>query len=426
LAGAERGGEAGGEDVPEVGEVTVALGATVISVGDDAAMIDAWHRALLGLAGYLPDELVTEARTWLAAGRRLDLARAVAFAVAAGQLSLGGEEIRLAREELTAGGQDGAGDGAGDVVGVLDALPLGERVPSAWQFRSVGADERGPAAVLPLDLTAPDAAVVLDAVEAAVVEAAGAEPGAVGLWRSWRTPAAGSSWPPPKRVFVVTAEPRSEPAAAMAARLQAALLAAGEPAPQVEVCTAGEEPPPYQRLAQMSGALLWAREPAVEVSVARTFDEVDPVDGPSFDPDRPRIDDLGLRDDLLGYLDAGVPILDTSSLMSDVVDPARGEVVPMTFRTDGRWVWTDATSYYLDEHGLAPDPDLMRHVAEARGPALDESLPLDGSLPLDEVALHRVLTHLLSPRQEEDAVWVVPQMGVALLDEEPLAAVDAS
>jgi hypothetical protein len=189
------------------------------------------------------------------------------------------------------------------------------------------------------------------------------------------------------------------------------LSAAGEPDPQVEVCPAGMDTPSYQGLAQVSGALLWARDPADEVLVAGVFDGVDPEGGPRFDADRPRIDDPEHRETLLAYLDAGIPIIGTSSLMADIVDPARGEVVPITFRTDGRWVWSDATSYYLDEHGIAPDPDLVRYVEDGRHPER-----------VDEVTLHRVLAGMLSAQQEQDAVWVVPQMGVALPDSEATIA----
>jgi hypothetical protein len=389
----------------EAGGVTVALDAALVDVEDDEEMTDAWHRALLGLAGFLPDDLISEARAWLAAGLRVDLAQSIAFAVAAGQLSIGGEEILLAREELTAAGHES------DLVGALDALPLGERIPTAWVFRSGDPMKDGPVVSLPVDLTTRAGTIGLDVVDAAIVEAVRAEPDAIGVWRAWRLPAGGVSWPRPKRVFVVTAERRSAAAAALVARLQAALSAAGEPDPQVEVCPAGMDTPSYQGLAQVYGALLWAREPADEVLVARVFDGVDPEEGPRFDADRPRIDDLEHRERLLAYLDVGIPIIATSSLMQDIVDPARGEVVPLTFRTDGRWVWTDATSYYLDEHGIAPDPDLARYVEHGRHPER-----------VDDVALHRVLAHLLSAPQGQDGVWLVPQLGAALPDAEATIA----
>lgn len=374
------------------------------AVSDEA--VEAWHWALLGLAGYLPDELVSEARFWLAAGLRLDIAQAVAFAVTAGQLAAGGGELRLVRDELAATGQDG------DLVLALDALPDAERLPSAWEFRSADPAANGPGAALPLDLTgAPDPGG-FDVTERAIVEATRVEPAALGLWRSWRVPAGGAPWPPPKQVFVVSAGPpptESAPPgwstadlATLAARLGEALLAAGEADPQVEVCPSGVEAPPYQVLARHSGALLWAREPATDVTVARVFDEVDPVAGPRFAADRPRIDDPGARARLLAWLDAGHPVLGTSTRMADVVVPDRGEVVPMTFRTDGRWVWTDTAAYYLDQHGIVPDPDLLRYIAADPYPRR-----------VDEVALHRVLTHLLGPAPEE-SVWVVPQMDAPL------------
>ncbi|MCL9797444.1 hypothetical protein MXD58_024650, partial [Frankia sp. AgKG'84/4] len=121
----------------------------------------------------------------------------------------------------------------------------------------------------------------------------------------------------------------------------------------------------------------------------------------------PRLADPAARADLLARLDAGIPVLGTPSRMVDVVDPARGEVVPMTFRTDGHWIWTDTCAYYLDQHGVLPDPDLVRHLAASPVGAV-----------ADEVAQHRVLAHLLGPHTEEP-VWVVPQMGAPLHPDRP-------
>jgi hypothetical protein len=84
----------------------------------------------------------------------------------------------------------------------------------------------------------------------------------------------------------------------------------------------------------------------------------------------------------------------TTATFTDVVDPARGAVVPMSFRTDGVWIWTDTVTYYLAEHGMAPDAELLRHI-EDRGTA-----PSD----VDAVALHRAMAVLTSP-QESEPVW---------------------
>ena len=36
--------------------------------------------------------------------------------------------------------------------------------------------------------------------------------------------------------------------------------------------------------------------------------------------------------------------------------------VPTIIRTDGTWIWTDSTAYYLREYGLQPDADLLAHI----------------------------------------------------------------
>ncbi|MEU1387755.1 MULTISPECIES: hypothetical protein [unclassified Nonomuraea] len=106
------------------------------------------------------------------------------------------------------------------------------------------------------------------------------------------------------------------------------------------------------------------------ISVARVFDGV--RDGvPYFLPDHPREQDLRLAD----YLNAGAAILSTPSLDLDRLDPARGAVVPLSFRTDGTWVWTDTVTYYLEEHGVRPDEELCAHIVAQgfRCPAVDQA-----------------------------------------------------
>ncbi|MEX5636815.1 hypothetical protein [Parafrankia sp. FMc2] len=387
----------------------------------DAGLVADWHRALLTLAGVLPDELVTRARGWLAEGRLLDLTRAVTFALVAGRFAAPGEVVDLLGRESGAAGADNA------LLGLLESAPAEPAAVTPWRFCAAEPGPAAPWAFLPLDLTTGQGMPVgrSGAIDRAMIEAVRAEPGAAGLWRAWRLAAGNSPWPRPRRVFVVTARladepvlpadgstpPAGEPArpvgglAAMAGRLQAALAAVDEPDPQVEVCLAGGEAPAYQVLARTGGALLWALEPAVPISVARVFDEVDPQDGPRFAVDRPRVDGTD-QARIAAYLDAGVPVLGTSTTMIDIVEPGRGVVVPLTFRTDGSWVWTDAVSYYLTAYGLAPDPDLLRHALGAGPPS-----------PVDEVALHRVLADLLrleeppavdAPPATADPVWYVP------------------
>ncbi|WP_371493759.1 hypothetical protein OG871_01815 [Kitasatospora sp. NBC_00374] len=135
--------------------------------------------------------------------------------------------------------------------------------------------------------------------------------------------------------------------------------------------------------------------------LAAVFDVVDPLTGPGFAPGRPRIEAGAGREAVARYLREGTAVLLTPMLMDDVVEPERGGVVPMGFRTDGRWIWTDTVTYYLDEYGLAPEAGLLAHV-RAQG----DDLP---AVPEPEV-LERAVAFILTPPEPQDApVWTVGQ-----------------
>jgi hypothetical protein len=74
------------------------------------------------------------------------------------------------------------------------------------------------------------------------------------------------------------------------------------------------------------------------------------------------------------------------------VDGTRGKVVPLSFRTDGAWIWTDTVTYYLETYGLEPDSELAAHVA-----ANDYRCP-----DVDDATARRALDELdLSPGTQE-------------------------
>ena len=65
----------------------------------------------------------------------------------------------------------------------------------------------------------------------------------------------------------------------------------------------------------------------------------------------------------------------------DELDPRRPEVVPLSVRTDGTWVWSQSEAYRTGAYGLAPDPELVAHVRR-----VDYRLPsVDGAV-LDRAA----------------------------------------
>lgn len=314
------------------------------AVGDDTHARTACHKALLFVAGRAPDDLLTTCREWVAQGRTLDVARAVTFAALTYRVPLLEDDLLAVADLLASGGVDPAVLQQADVA-TADTPP---------PFLFDDGTESAPGT----------AAVSSDDLAAAAVQVVEEVPAARGLWRARRTPADGSPWPAPRPVHVLEVGADGDPVAAAAA-LGTALRGAGDVAPQIEVYTTGQTVPTYLQLARAAGTLLWAATPDTEPSVASVFNHVDEDGVPSFADDHPRIEDEGLRAEVVAFLDAGEVLMTTTSLGTDYVDPERGEVVPMTFRTDGTWIWTDALTYYVREHGLRPQEDLMSHIASA-------------------------------------------------------------
>ncbi|WP_041841709.1 hypothetical protein [Actinoplanes friuliensis] len=184
---------------------------------------------------------------------------------------------------------------------------------------------------------------LLDDADKAAVDAVTGASGSVALWRVWRlTPDS-----PPVRLYVL------ETAAAAPDGLDAL------------VYRTGDEVPAELRRARNSGALLWTAADPAPLRVAPVFDS-----NAGFDPAHVRLDDPD-RDRIADRLDGGSPILATADRLTDVVDPARGAVVPMSYRTDGRWIWTESVSYYLRTYGLAPGTEFLAHLRAAGRPATD-------------------------------------------------------
>ncbi|HET6481398.1 MAG TPA: hypothetical protein VFG35_15380, partial [Actinoplanes sp.] len=96
--------------------------------------------------------------------------------------------------------------------------------------------------------------------------------------------------------------------------------------------------------------------------LARVFDAYDPAAGGEFGPFHPVLSGDDEHQRVLRYLSAGTVLLDTAAREPDVYDSEGGPVVPLGYRTDGRWVWSEATAYYLATYGLSPDPALLDHI----------------------------------------------------------------
>jgi hypothetical protein len=334
---------------------------------DDEAAFDGepdpaleWHLLLLGLAGRLPDATVTHCRGLLAAGRADELAEPLVTAAREHHVPLFDLEIDI----------------------LADAMA--SRVDAEEQLAEIAITETG--TMLGCEFAAaPDDRPKTGAADRAVVRTSPGLAGVIGVWRTFRVPAGNPLMPRPVPVYVVETDAQAD-LIAITAQLQDAVQATGLADPQVEVYPTGYGLSSYHRLARAHGELLWSRSPDPGVRIAVLFDEVHPTDGPRFHADHPRVDEQE-SPKLLGYLRAGEPLLLTTGRLADVFDRARGKVVPMSFRTDGAWVWSDATAYYLETHGLQPDPALVKHIR-----ALGHVRP-----PVDGVDLHRAMA-VLRPR----------------------------
>ncbi len=316
------------------------------------------HELLLGLAGFVPDEVMTMARGQLAGGDLTGLARTVAYGVREHRVALNPDDVRILAEIGL------------DPADLSDVDPDPE-LPVAYGFwPELAGTDGGP--------------------DLAAVELVGSTSGVRGLWRTWRVRSDGSRWSQSRRVYVVEVDADTDPVA-ITATVQHGLFVAGEMHPQVEGYVTGADVPPYLRLARAGGELLWARSAAPEIRTATLFDAVDPQRGPVFRPDHERIEDVEERRRLIDYLRGGEPLMVSTTRLADAVDPDAGDTVPVDFRTDGTWLWSDATTYYLERHHLAPDPDLVAHI-RAYGYQRRE---------LDGVDLHRALAALQEPADDE-------------------------
>jgi hypothetical protein len=104
-------------------------------------------------------------------------------------------------------------------------------------------------------------------------------------------------------------------------------------------------------------------ERAIEMRMARLWKDV--ADGrPRLDPDLERTADQALISRVMSYLDGGAVVLRAPALMDDHLDETRKGRVPLTFMTDGEWVWSDEHRYYLQQYGILPETELLRQMEQ--------------------------------------------------------------
>jgi hypothetical protein len=353
--------------------------------GVDARRMQACHWLLLRTSGWVADELIARCRTWLNQGRLREVARAMAHAAIAQRLRLTESDLDLLTELLATEGWDSSALEILDITDI-DPMPPYGFAPTRWQAevaRIPAADTRS---------AFPPTAEPDSDGDRAVVRVAAGDPAVRAVWRAWRF-CGNAAWPPPRRVYVLETQPDADLPAVEASAREACRLA-GDRHSQIEVYpgSAGNpaggpdpeyrEPPSYQCLARDYGALLWARRPDPGIRLLALFD-----DGGCGSAPGPVPDDLTHeRDRLLDYLCRGVPVALTPALGRDIYHPELPPVVPMNYRTDGFWLWSDACPYYLTRYPVRPDPAF---VADVRGRA--HRFPV-----VDGATIHRARAVLLT------------------------------
>lgn len=95
--------------------------------------------------------------------------------------------------------------------------------------------------------------------------------------------------------------------------------------------------------------------------ISRLFDGIDTDGRPRYES-RKRVSDPAEKERILSFLSGGGLIRAANGRSRDQVDPSRGNKVPRTFRTDGQWIWTGATRYYLEHYGIAPEAEFLTYI----------------------------------------------------------------
>lgn len=187
-----------------------------------------------------------------------------------------------------------------------------------------------------------------------------------GLWRAWVYvyDAFGRASDP---VPVYLAHWAGDGSLAPVEQLRGAARVGGSRDAGVEVVTEPDRMTALQREIRAQGDILWTRERDSGMRLAPVFDGVDDAGTPYFDPRRPLLTDLGERTRVLEYMRGAAVLLATSDTAGDVLNPECDAKVPMNVRTDGVWIWADASEYYLEQHWISPEEEFLTYIHSMNG-----------------------------------------------------------
>nr|WP_042188910.1 glycohydrolase toxin TNT-related protein [Kibdelosporangium sp. MJ126-NF4]CEL18535.1 hypothetical protein [Kibdelosporangium sp. MJ126-NF4]CTQ98019.1 hypothetical protein [Kibdelosporangium sp. MJ126-NF4] len=185
---------------------------------------------------------------------------------------------------------------------------------------------------------------------------------------------------------------------------------------------------------QQAGRSGYAEEPvaAARPEMVPLFDGRDETGQPSWY--RPVLGAVE-QQAVLEYLRSAPLVLSARGFARDEL-AGTDNAVPMGFHTDGQFVWSSASGYYLEKHGVPPALALVEHIRAARhrlpgtvpALALDRASALAMGRPWDEAEADvkanqalgpvesAVITHRISPRfysvfAEREGAWCLVRDG---------------
>ena len=72
------------------------------------------------------------------------------------------------------------------------------------------------------------------------------------------------------------------------------------------------------------------------------------------------------KETLLAYMNSAEKILHAKWLIPDAYRVG-AEKIALCFRSDGKWLWSDEVSTYIDRYDLAVPINFLSHVKESKG-----------------------------------------------------------
>ncbi|ROS40281.1 uncharacterized protein DUF4237 [Amycolatopsis thermoflava] len=121
-----------------------------------------------------------------------------------------------------------------------------------------------------------------------------------------------------------------------------------------------EDNVPEWLMRRMAG--LAPEQPGPRFRIARIFDGHEPNGRPVLN--RPELD-ADEQQRVLEYLNNAPVVRAEHGFDLDRLAQQPAATVPVAFHTDGVWIWPAAVNYYLQEYGVAPEAELVAHIAAA-------------------------------------------------------------